>query len=661
MTYLGVILDQKLNWCSHINTKVAKAIKWLAIIKPAINSIYGLSPARMLWIYKQILLPRITYGVIVWGHSLTIEQQHTIRSLEGKVFRYFAQIWKSTPIASLEVILNLKPAHLEVLSAAIKSFIRIKDQIQSNFWDGIPLNKGCGHLRKLKQITNKITHVGQPLELFVSDYRKNPLYNWNPLTRDQLTAVHPNDIDDSAELEEFNLVNSIEIETNQTDNGNVLDPADATIRSVASISPASGNTSMVISSPPLHASTQGLISCLARIPNHADVNSQHVQTDTTSNIVLNLHTVGVTGQCEGPVLPANGNISTVTPVSTLADVNTQITGDGTIFNTNDKTLTLSPDGQVIEYQNVTLPSHVPPGTTKVVELTLGFFDRNYNLYAHRINHHDDGLFIRAILMKDNIIIINNTFKILGTSNVAIATIASADQVCNQYLIHARKGDSFICALGDGHHGVRIPVIRNEHLANFILTLNSIKVKTGMYNIVTGLKSDWLQYANQNTIFQELILAPDKKTINPTIETFLNAQWYNQWDAINGHAQTKFWLPRPDSFLATKLLSMSRKNLGYNIQFFTGHGWWRKHLMTAKLSKSDKCRLCLEDQAVETPIHIFSECPALAGVRQVLFNDTYPSQHTGQQSLCQVTELALYRPVQDLIERTDQNSYVHPTE
>ena len=84
-------------------------------------------------------------------------------------------------------------------------------------------------------------------------------------------------------------------------------------------------------------------------------------------------------------------------------------------------------------------------------------------------------------------------------------------------------------------------------------------------------------------------------------------------------------------------------------------------MTAKLSKSDKCRLCLEDQAVKTPIHIFSECPAMASCRQVLFNDTYPSQHTGQQSLCQITELALHGSVQELIERTDQYSYVHPTE
>ena len=88
--------------------KVSKAIKWLAILKPDINYIYGLSPARMLWIYKPILLPRITYGSHVWGHSLTLEQQHTIRTLESLTFRYYAPIWRTTPTASFEVILNKK-------------------------------------------------------------------------------------------------------------------------------------------------------------------------------------------------------------------------------------------------------------------------------------------------------------------------------------------------------------------------------------------------------------------------------------------------------------------------------------------------------------------------------------------------------------------------
>ena len=512
MTYLGVILDQKLTWCLHINTKVAKAIKWLAILKPAIDNIYGLSPARMLWIYKQILLPRITYGALVWGHSLTIEQQHTLRSLESMTFRYFAQIWKNTPTASLEVILNLKPAHLEVLSTAIKTFIRIKDQFQNNFWDGIPHGRGCGHLRKLKQITSQIIHVDQSLDLFVSDYRKNPMYNWNPPVRDQLQAVSTDDVDDQTELEEFNLVNSLDIDknnTNHTDNCHDFNSVDVTIQSVGTISPANGNIGMVILNPPLDVNTQSSNRGLARIPIHVESQSKHDNTNSNSNNILDLHTVDVTIQCEGPVIPADGNVSTVFPDSPLSDVNTQTTSSHTLLN-NDTTLDRTSVNQVIGNKGVILPAHVPRGTAKVVELTLELFDRNYNLYAQRINHHDDGLFIRAVLMKDNIIMFNNTFKILGTSNVAIATIASADQVCNQYLIHARKGDSFICALGDGHHGVRIPIIRNEHLANLINTLNSIKVKTGMYTVVTGLKSDWLQYANHNTINQELTLAPDKK-------------------------------------------------------------------------------------------------------------------------------------------------------
>ena len=93
------------------------------MIKPAINYIYGLSPARMLWIYKQILLPRITYGSHVWGHSLTQEHKASIRSVERLALRYFAPIWKTTPTASLEVILNKKPSHLEVVGVGIKTYL----------------------------------------------------------------------------------------------------------------------------------------------------------------------------------------------------------------------------------------------------------------------------------------------------------------------------------------------------------------------------------------------------------------------------------------------------------------------------------------------------------------------------------------------------------
>ena len=224
-----------------------------------------------------------------------------------------------------------------------------------------------------------------------------------------------------------------------------------------------------------------------------------------------------------------------------------------------------------------------------------------------------------------------------------------------------KGDSFLCSLGDGHLGVHASIIRNAHLANFIKTLNKINFKLGLYTIVSGHKFDWLQYASHNTINQELFIAPDKKTIIPTIASYLNDQWYTEWADLRGHAQTKYWLPKPDSFLATKLLQMSRKHLGINIQFFSGHGWWRKHLLIAKLSKVDLCWLCLEDEAIKCPIHFFSACPALVGVRQELFKHSFPTQSMGQQSLCQVSELALCGSIQDLIEITEQNSNVHSPE
>ena len=150
MTYLGIILDQKLNWSLHIKTKVSKAIKWLAILKPANN-----------------------------------------------------YIWRTTPTASLEVILNKKPAHLEVLDTAIKTYMRIKDQFQNIFWDGMPLdNRSSSHLRKLNQITSQIYHEDQSLDNFTSEIfrtltgihlletRLKPRVQTTLTTRSNLTTSH---------------------------------------------------------------------------------------------------------------------------------------------------------------------------------------------------------------------------------------------------------------------------------------------------------------------------------------------------------------------------------------------------------------------------------------------------------------------------------------
>ena len=91
MTYLGVVLDQKLNWSLHIDKKKwPRQKKNIHLIKPALHHIWGLDPKRMQWIYKQIILPRLTYGCLVWGHSLTNSQIQKIETVERVALRCYA-------------------------------------------------------------------------------------------------------------------------------------------------------------------------------------------------------------------------------------------------------------------------------------------------------------------------------------------------------------------------------------------------------------------------------------------------------------------------------------------------------------------------------------------------------------------------------------------
>ena len=61
------------------------------------------------------------------------------------------------------------------------------------------------------------------------------------------------------------------------------------------------------------------------------------------------------------------------------------------------------------------------------------------------------LVIRAILLKNNEVIFNFSFKIQGTDNVHDATIAAANKVCNLFLGFALKGDTIVCSLGAGYN------------------------------------------------------------------------------------------------------------------------------------------------------------------------------------------------------------------
>ena len=107
-----------------------------------------------------MILPRLTYGCHVCGHYLTKTQILSIKKVARLALVYYAPMWKSTPTAGLEIILNQKPPHIEIQGVAIKSYIQIKDVVE-NTWDGNALNKRlASHLLTLKNVTKTILHEG---------------------------------------------------------------------------------------------------------------------------------------------------------------------------------------------------------------------------------------------------------------------------------------------------------------------------------------------------------------------------------------------------------------------------------------------------------------------------------------------------------------------
>ena len=77
-------------------------------------------------------------------------------------------------------------------------------------------------------------------------------------------------------------------------------------------------------------------------------------------------------------------------------------------------------------------------------------------------------------------------------------------------------------------------------------------------------------------------------------------------------QTKQWFPTPGR--RTSVMKFGRPTLGELIQFFTGHGWFRRHRV--KIDEDiGQCRFC--NSALEDPAHLWSSCRTFDGVRHAI--------------------------------------------
>lgn len=125
--YLGVILDRKLNWKDHIQSRAEKAHRCWSICRRTIGSKWGLKPRMTHWLYTSVVRPILTYAAVVWWPSM--EKKCNIKTLQ-KVQRIcclgVSGAISTTSTRAMEVVLNLTPIEIHIKYTAAIAAKRIQ-------------------------------------------------------------------------------------------------------------------------------------------------------------------------------------------------------------------------------------------------------------------------------------------------------------------------------------------------------------------------------------------------------------------------------------------------------------------------------------------------------------------------------------------------------
>ena len=105
--YLGMIIQSRLSWTAHVPGQIKKANMLFNRARTIIGREWGLDPERALWIYTAIARPKVTYGSLVWAHSLDKILGNKLKQMQRKILVAISGALRSTPTDAMEVIAGL--------------------------------------------------------------------------------------------------------------------------------------------------------------------------------------------------------------------------------------------------------------------------------------------------------------------------------------------------------------------------------------------------------------------------------------------------------------------------------------------------------------------------------------------------------------------------
>ena len=166
VTYLGVTLDSKLSWLPHITNRVTKANRCLFMCRRAIGSVWGLTPKVMMWVYKMMIRPIVSYASIIWGAGLETGTAKTkLSRLQRQACLAISSAYPGSPTVALEMILGLPALDLYLKGTAALGAYRLH---YNNMWNDDYIRDTLAHRSHVnwcKDIKSSIRGLVLPGEL----------------------------------------------------------------------------------------------------------------------------------------------------------------------------------------------------------------------------------------------------------------------------------------------------------------------------------------------------------------------------------------------------------------------------------------------------------------------------------------------------------------
>jgi hypothetical protein len=106
--YLGIWLDSKLSFKTHVEKKIALASKTLIQIERLSNTERGLTFQAMRQLYIACISSIADYGVPIWWNN----QKHLLekfQKLQNQALRKILGVFKTSPISAMEIEASLPP------------------------------------------------------------------------------------------------------------------------------------------------------------------------------------------------------------------------------------------------------------------------------------------------------------------------------------------------------------------------------------------------------------------------------------------------------------------------------------------------------------------------------------------------------------------------